>query len=627
MSFNFLTLFSLILALGILVDTGIVMTEGIYNKMMNDMSPLDAALASIQEYKWPLISGTLTTVAAFLPMFFMTGILGEFVKFIPRTVVVTLLASLFVGLGILPALSTVLLKKKEKKKESILKRGINKTKESYIEVLDFFLKKKLRQWALLISMFILFLASLAFPGTGVLEIILFPDEDYRTYSISVELPEGSLLSETEAVFLEIEEELNKVPEIESLVMDMGQTGRRSQQNVGRVTVNLKEDRERSSLVIIPENRAALNKIQGATIEVEGVSGGPPTGAPIEFKLFGTDLDQLKAYSDEAKAVLEEMDGPINIRSSLDESKLEYVFDIDENAVKQDGLSSIFIAQSIRIAVSGTTVGEVSLGGDDLDVILKTDNGENIETLLSMPIQSSAGTKALSHYVSQSLEPSPTTIDRTDTQRSITVSAALSDGFNPSLKLQEFREKYNPDFDPGYSIEFGGEAEELAESFSSLGQAMVLGLFLILIILTIQFNSFRQSFVILLTIPLALIGVFSGLFILNLPFSFPAFIGVVALAGIVVNNGIILIDRVNQNAKTMTKEEAVKEAATSRFQPIVLTTLTTVAGILPLALSDPTWGPLGFAIISGLLFSSILTLLVVPSAIMLLEKQKKKTQDQ
>jgi ABC-type transport system substrate-binding protein len=178
-------------------------------------------------------------------------------------------------------------------------------------------------------------------------------------------------------------------------------------------------------------------------------------------------------------------------------------------------------------------------------------------------------------------------------------------------LTEFQSKF--DVDAGYTVEYGGELEEMMESFGSLGRSMLFGILLIIVILILQFNSYRQVAMIIFTIPLALIGVFSGLTLVGLPFSFPAFVGVVALAGIVVNNAIILIDRINKNVKSgMPKKEAAIEAGIARFQPILLTSITTIVGILPLAISDPTWGPLGFTIISGLAFSTILTLIVVPS---------------
>jgi multidrug efflux pump subunit AcrB len=227
---------------------------------------------------------------------------------------------------------------------------------------------------------------------------------------------------------------------------------------------------------------------------------------------------------------------------------------------------------------------------------------------------------LSYYVDLSYEAAPTTIARSDGDRSVNISSDLEADFLSGEVLPLFQEQFQPNFEIGYRVEFGGETEEMAESFASLGKAMIAGMFLILIILIIQFNSFKQSLIILFTIPLALIGVFFGLAAVMLPLSFPAFIGVVALAGIVVNNAIILIDRINKNiAEGNSKEEAILSAGSSRFQPILLTSITTVAGILPLALSDPGWGPLGFSIIFGLLFSTILTLFVIPAAYQLFIK--------
>jgi len=384
-------------------------------------------------------------------------------------------------------------------------------------------------------------------------------------------------------------------------------------HLANFTINLKDDRERSALDIVADYQERFIAIKGADVEVIGVSDGPPTAAAIEFKIYGDDLDLLKVYSDEAVALLESIEGTNNVNSSLNEKSYEFVMRVDHQKVQAAGLNASTLAQIARISVSGINAATISVDGKDTDLILKTSSDTDIQDVLALPIISPTNTFPLSYFVELSYEAAPSTIARSDGDRSVNISSDLDSGVIATTILPEFQEKFDPDFADGYRIEFGGEAEEMAESFASLGRAMIAGMFLILIILVIQFNSFKQSLIILFTIPLALIGVFFGLSAVMLPLSFPAFIGIVALAGIVVNNAIILIDRINKNIlEGMTKEEAISSAGASRFQPILLTSITTVAGILPLALSDPGWGPLGFSIIFGLLFSTLLTLLVIPA---------------
>ena len=243
----------------------------------------------------------------------------------------------------------------------------------------------------------------------------------------------------------------------------------------------------------------------------------------------------------------------------------------------------------------------------------------IDEVLALPIVSAYGTYSLENFVDVSFEPTPTVVVHVDGDRVASITGDIKDGYMVADILAEFQDEFELD-DANYRAEYGGDLEEIAESFTSLGYAMLVGVLLIIVILILQFNSFRQAGMIVFTIPLALIGVFTGLTIAGYPFSFPAFVGIVALAGIVVNNAIILIDKINKNiAAGMSKKEAILDAGVARFQPILLTTITTVVGIAPLALSDPTWGPLGFTIISGLIFSTVLTLFVVPSLYMRFNK--------
>lgn len=630
---NFLSLFSLILALGILVDTGVVITEGMHTKLQEGKTSKQIALETVREYQLPLISGTLTTVAAFVPMLLMTGIIGEFVKHIPRTVIYTLLASLFVGLGILPVIGSKILKVNKRKRKTLLERSISNVRKSYRSALDWFISKKQRQNLLIVSMLLLFFGSMALPITGALEATMFPEEDYRYFFIEVSLPDGSGLEETNGIAEQIEGVLLETPEVESFVTTVGSSSDSADgglvgaigtsSNLANFTVNLYEERERTSIEITTEYRKIFAEIPNADITVLELSSGPPGAAEIDFNIVGPDLDQLQDYSNEAISLLDSIDGPINLSSSLDDTVNEFVFTIDRQKAAEADLDAATLASVARISIAGMTVTTVKSDDEDLNVVLQTSSDTEIADVLSLPVLTSAGSFPLSHFVDVSFEPAPTVIVHSEGDRVVNITGDVKSGYVLANILSEFQEEFSI-ADADYSVEYGGELEEMYESFASLGNSMIIGVLLIIVILVLQFNSYLQCGIIIFAIPLALIGVFPGLTLAGLPFSFPAFVGVVALAGIVVNNAIILIDRINNNIRKrgMTKKEAILEAGPARFQPIILTSITTIFGIIPLALSDPTWGPLGFTIIFGLAFSTVLTLVVVPSMYMRFVKRVK-----
>ncbi len=630
-SINFLSLFSLILALGILVDTGIVITEGMHVKLAKGGDPKKVALETVREYQLPLISGTMTTVAAFVPMLLMTGIIGSFVRHIPITVSLTLLASLFVGLGLLPVIGSRVLKANGTRKKSFIERTIGSVKEYHRDLLAWLTEKRRRQHGLIGGMILLFCMSCSLLVTGILEPVMFTEEDYRYFYIEVSLEQGTLLDETNAVVEEIEGYILETPEVESFVTTVGKSSDLADgglvgavggsAHLANLTVNLKEDRERSSLEIVDDFRAEFAGIANADIRVINLSDGPPSAAPIEFKIVGSDLDKLKEYADEAIEVLEQVPGAINLSSSLENTVNEFVLSVDRQKAAEAGLTPLMLSQIARISVNGMVAQTLKVDGEDTDVILRTSADTDIEEILALPIVTAYGTHSLSYFVDMSFEPAPSSILHIDGDRIVTISGDLDTGHTAASVLADFQERVDIDMDNGYRLEYGGEYEEMVESFESLGRSMLFGILLIIVILVLQFNSYRQVAMVVFTIPLALIGVFPGLVLAGYPFSFPVFVGIVALAGIVVNNAIILIDRINRNiAGGMEKREAILEAGGARFQPILLTSITTIAGILPLTLSDPTWGPLGFTIICGLAFSTILTLIVVPGLYMRFAKK-------
>ncbi len=618
-SFNFLSLFALILAVGVLVDTGVVVVEAMAEELKKNADPRAAALHAIQEFQSPLIFGTLVTIAGFLPMLFMTGIIGEFIKHIPRTLTFTLLASLVTGLIFIPFLGTLVLTKDSAPKDS---RVILWMRDQYEPLLKSALKSRGTQNLWLFGIFVAFLLSFIFPVTGLLKVDMFPASDYPIFFVSVENAKGTPFENTADLATRVEAKIQEIPDMDSYLMTVGQSNSLNgdlgavsltQSHLANFTVRLKKDRMQSSLITVDELREALNPGEFPGVTVQGVSEGPPQGAAISFRLKGSELGPLSEGSDLALKTLSEISGVVNAKSSLDSAVSELALTLKEPWATRSGQSYDRLSFLIRSFLSGLPLGsKISIDDEEYPALLSfTDR--SLDDLSALPVTGPTGVLKVSDLLSFKLVNSPTEILHRDGDRIVEISADVATDVVSADVLAEFQQNFKtPD---GLILETGGEAESMMESFVSLGKAMVGGFFLILLILVIQFNSFRESLIILLTIPLALIGIFPGMALVGMPFSFPAFIGLVALGGVVVNNGIILIERIKHYRDlNMDAHDAMIAASIERFQPILLTSLTTIIGIIPLALNaSGGWAPLGTAIFFGALFSNVLTMIVIPVA--------------
>lgn len=636
-SINFLSLFSLILALGIVVDNGIVITEGLHEYTKKGLSPFDAAKRTIKEFQWPLISGTLTTVSAFVPMLFMSGIMGQFVRHIPITVNLVLVGSLFTALALMPLLGSKFLKR-DPEKEATRKPSVN---EKYVapkmkKLHDWYerkIKYLLSNWpdaeVFTLIIFALFVQAMALPIMGALPVIMFPSNDADFFYIDVERPVGTTLDVTDFSVRQVEDVLYEDDRITSFFVDIGRGNpladtQVSGTHIASFTINIEDDRDATTEEILAEYREKLSFITDADISVTQVASGPPTGAPVSIAFRGPDLNELDRLANEAASILEEIDGAVEVDTTIEETSFEFVIDVDRDLALQRGLSPIQIASAVRTAVSGTDATEIRYEGEDVDVVVfqslnalatsvQDRTVTTIDEIKQMQLTTPTGEQvSVGSVVNITLAPGRSVIAHTDGNRETRATSQVS-GVSPGVVFAAFEPRIEElNMQEGYSIKLGGEAEDVQESFNDLFRALIIGLFLIASILLLQFNSYRQPFFILITLPLALIGVFFGLAIIQQPLSFPAFIGIVALSGVVVNDAIILIDKINSSRKGgMSKFDAVLDAGRSRLQPILLTTLTTVAGILPLTLSDPIWSGLGASIIFGLMFATVLTLGIIP----------------
>lgn len=628
---NGMVLFALVLSLGLMVDNSIVIIEGIveYLGEKYDFDPLEASVLSVWNYKWPIIAGTLTTVSAFLPMLLVSGILGQYMGILPKTLTATLLSSLFVALIIIPTLAARRVKKdkvatfEHPKKFNFITKLINYLRPKYISFMQGFLpSKKKRRRAILIA-WLLFILSLATMASGIMRVEMFPRTDIRYLQVNIELPIGQNLAATKVLTAQAEDIISKLPEVETYVTSIGlqtsfEGGSSSGSHLSSILINLvdKSERKQKSYQVGDGLRDDLALIKGADITVEEASAGPPTGAPIEVRLSGPELIYLANLADRISLILENIPDTLNVQSNLQDAAGEFVFNVDLERANFYGFNTATIGREVRTAIFGTTASTVTLDGEDVDIVVKYDEDKfnsinDIENILLVsPLGQSIPLKELATV---SFEPSLLNITHREGQRVVKVTADLVEGGNLQAVLAAFDQELQvlPIADD-YSVSVGGEVEDIDQSFREIFLSMIVAVFLIAAILILQFNSFKQPLIIILTVPLAIIGVVFGLNILRLPFSLPAFIGIVSLAGIVVNDAIVLVDKVNKNiAQGMEFISAIIDGGQSRMQPIFLTSATTIAGIFPLIFANELWEGLAWTVIWGLAFSTVLTLVMVP----------------
>lgn len=628
---NFVSLFSLILAIGILVDSGIVVVEAMHTRLTQTGDKFKAAVAAIREYAWPLIAGTMTTVAVFVPLFFISGVVGKFIASIPFTVIFVLIASIFVALGLVPLLALYVIKKESSPLEKRQEEYNERAKAWYEGYLRDFLADRTRQNRFLWLMGGLFVIAILLPVTGLVRVVFFPSEDMGMVTVSIEKPQGTALSETDLSVREVEELLYEDERIESFVSDVGTgsffsgTGA-SGSNIGSITVNLVEKRKESSAQIVEDLRKHLGSITSARIVVSEPASGPPTGAAILVTFVGDDLGDLAVATEQGSRVLSEVSGATNIDTSMRDDGAEFVVRLDSARAAELGVSPLTVAETLRTALFGTDATDIRSNAEDIEVRTKLDlnpgyrdpsetSHATIDAVRSLTVPGARGPVPLSSIATIAYEPANSVIRHEDGTRIATITADATAGGNPIQIASDFEKRMQDvQLPEGVTMKIGGETEDVNRSFAEMGLALLAGAALMLAILVLEFNSFRHSLYLLLIIPLSLVGVLFGLFLMNAPLSFPSMLGIIALAGVIINHAIILMDsiaRISKERQGASLEEIVVEAASTRFRPIILTTVTTVVGMIPLSFASSLWGPLAYSIIFGLAWSLLLTLLLIP----------------
>lgn len=651
---NILTLFSLILALGILVDSSIVIVESIHREIKRGLGVKEAIFSTISKYKAPLTAGVLTTVFTFMPMIFLGGIVGKFIISIPMTVTIVLLSSLFVSLAIITTLSSFFLKKEEreddgevkKEKKGFFKKGMDSLQIWYAGVLEKFIDSKKKQNRFSVLIILLLLASWSLPIFGVLKVNMFPDSNEDTIYVDLKNPIGTSIDDTDLGIQVIEDLLINDSRINSFATSVGgaaNTGSALSSGGGDthlagIVINLDKERKEKSDDIIGDYQEKFKDIFDSKTELKIYQSkyGPIMGAPIDIQISGDSLDKLEDISIQIKDIIKNTPGTINTETSVQETSGEFVIYLDRVKASIYGVNTQQVAGVLRNAIHGVDVVSINLEDqDDVDILVKyklnansdspeSNNKIDISDIESLTIATAKGQIPLSSFASIKIENSHFDISHLDGDRVVNVRSNILKGYTASSIFKEVNKEIKSDVDlpEGYALSTGGEMEMIADSFSDLIMLLFVGMFLIVGLLVWQFNSYKQTIFTMMSIVFSTIGVFFGLVLVGQNLSFPGLIGIVALAGIVVNNAIILIDQINKNIKSeMPLKEAILDASRSRLQPILLTTITTVAGILPLAISNPVWGPLGYSIVFGLAFSTIITLLAIPLLYFRFDKKK------
>lgn len=637
---NFMSLFSLILAIGILVDSGIVVAEAIHTRIKKYGTAEGAAIASIKEYSWPLIAGTMTTVAVFAPLFFLSGIVGKFISSIPFTIIFVLMASIVVALGFVPLLAILLTKEHKNRFEDIQEKWSHNTQEWYKGFLGKMLDSRRRQNIFFALLGIGLVVSLAMPATGLLKVAFFPQDDQDYVFISIEKPQGTPLTKTDLSVREVEEVLYENPHIESFVTTVGAgstlsgSGGGNGTKLANITVMLPKDRKQSSTEIMEEIRSELSGIASADIKVDQGNNGPPSGDPVVIKFTGENIDDLATVVNRAENILASIPGTQDVTNSLRDDGTQFEISIDRTKASQVGLSASNVAQILRTSISGVTATTIKKNGTDIDVVVKTDLNSNfinpedtnkttIDSIKGLPISTPTGSILLGSIINTTISQSRAIINHEDQKRIVTLSSKLSSDGNALDITSQFKKSEKELAIPeGVSVSYGGDDEEINKTFAEMAIALLAGMAGMLAILVLEFNSFRYSFYLLFTIPLSLIGVLMGLTITGQALSFSSMLGIIALAGVIINHAIILLDsilhRLNNDEVINGYEinsgklrNIIIEASSVRLRPIFLTTLTTAIGMIPLARVSALWGPLAFAIMFGLTFAMVLTLILIP----------------
>ncbi|TRX54909.1 efflux RND transporter permease subunit [Fulvivirga sp. M361] len=628
---NQVSLAALIMALGMLVDNAIVMAESMMVKMERGSKALDAAVSSSKELMVPLLTSSLTTSAAFLSFFIADSIMGEIMGPLFSVITITLLSSWLMALTIVPMLAILFIKVKSN--SSNQKPGFfEKLNIHYRQIIVWSLSKPI-----LILSVVLGCLALSFVGMGKLGFVFMPDSDRNLVTVDIILPTGTSLETTDSQVLKIERYLSDSLLINSersqgvrswssfigegpKSYDLGYQPDQKQSNYAHLLVNTSSGND-NQLVIDRINAFAFNNLPDAKVTVKRLTSGGGASVPIQVRISGPDAEKLTRIASETKNQLRTIAGSSNVDDDWGPKIKKVYVDINQSKLSYNGLTNQDVALSSYTTLSGYTVGEYREEEDNIPIAMRTEGSlevayEDIEGL-SIYSQRTGKTVPMAQVADISVDWQLAKIIRRDLNRTITVESQLQTGYTAieiTGQLLKWLNGQRDEWGSDYTFELGGESEASGNAMGAVMAKLPISFFIIVLLLVMQFNSLRKSSIVLLAVPFGIIGVVGGLLITGTNLSFTGFLGIISLSGIVINNAIVLIDRIqlelDENKRT--PYDAILVAAQERFRPILLTTFTTSLGLIPLWLGGgDMWEPLAIGIIFGLLFATVITLVLVP----------------
>jgi len=622
---NQLSIVGLVVALGLLVDDSIVVVENIERWMLEGHSRMEATLKATKQIGLAVVGCTAALIIAFMPLVFMPEGAGDFIRGLPMAVILSVFASMLVSLTIIPFLSSKLLTEHTGHPDgNIFMRTLKKLIHgSYARLLDKALKRPVLT---IIATVIIFISSIML--FQVVGFSLFPASEKPQFLINITTPPQSSLAYTKGIARDVEEVLKKEPAITWFSTNVGKGN-------PRIYYNVIPEHERSDFAQIfiqldnhtsPESKLKLiNKLRqrwtpypGAKVEVVNFEQGPPAPAPVEVRIFGDNLDTLRSIAGKVELMLQKVPGAIYVNNPVKLLKTDIRVDIDKQKAQLLGIPSINIDRTVRLAVAGLTLGHYADRNDnEYDVLLtrNRDGRATMDVFNNLYVNNQDDKPyPLSQVASLKMETSPLRINHQEKRRVVSVTASVQEGMLADRVINSTIEKMNALALPaGYSYEMGGEVEARQDSFGGFMSIIIVTVFLFVAVLVLEFKTFKSTLIVLSVIPLGIVGAAVALWVTGNSLSFVAIIGMIALAGIEVKNTILLVDFTNQlRQEGKSLEEAIREAGEIRFLPIVLTSLTAIGGLMPIAVStNPLIAPLAIVLIGGLISSTLLSRIVTP----------------
>jgi HAE1 family hydrophobic/amphiphilic exporter-1 len=635
---NLITLGGLALGVGMLVDNAVVVIENIFRHLQEGMTPTEAARKGTSEVGLAITGSTLTTVAVFFPMMFATGIAGRLAQSLAVSVIIALMASLFVALTIVPMLAAWMFRAHKKKggqtAEGVVDLGEDKFTSARNRYEGWLRKALVHRKKVLIGIIAAFVLSMV--GAAFLGTEFMPSTDSSMLFLKLSMPVGTNVEETDRIVKYVEEQSLKDPNVITTFVQVGSSEQNAQDTASGtgaagsyeaiIYAYLKpsRDRKESDKQILERWRKSFPTLENSRITAIDIAGASMMGSstnPIEINCFGRDMGRLERIAESVRARIVDIKGLRDVKVSLEKSKPELQLHIKKEEASKLGLTPYAISSQVRTYTIGTVVSRMILDGEDRDirVQLKESDRTSIEDLKKLPIQTPTGTKV---YLSEVAEFKslfgPVRIDRENMVRKVTIGANYI-GRDLGSIVKEIKEKtgdISSHLPEGYFIEMAGQYENMTETFTTLGFALLIALVLVFAVMASLYESLKFPFINMFTIPLGFIGVVVLLAITHTTINMGAIMGFIILTGIAVNNGIVMVDYINQLIDGgMDKLEAVVKGAATRLRPVLITSITTIVGMIPMAMTTKQGGemsaPMAVAVIGGLTATTFLTTFFIP----------------